>query len=343
MKFLLIRCPRCGLWCGVYAVPAELYDIITPLVFQGVRRAAPPALSPFCLPIPLLTTTEQVTYICCAAPYPAPHSCPPGTVSRSSETMGEATSVPFPQLLDRVMTPDREVILTTMSVDADGMQIKVLQQWTRGLGHRRRNALVVSPDERSCSLIRTQASLPCHVDERPAPRRSGQKSQPAAFDLKWRYLRDLTRMNISTLFADSDVAWFRDPLGHWDKRFDVQGLSDVRSVHLSVGKFHEITCRQAFMERHYGYVQGKSVYPCQSAGIVFVVPSLASVSFLSDQYEYLLAHPAEWDQWVFQLMVMRYTIGLGDELPPLRYRLRRRERRREHSWRRATMHRAAMR
>ena len=30
---------------------------------------------------------------------------------------------------------------------------------------------------------------------------------------------------------------------------------------------------------------------------------------------------SRWDQFIYQLMVMRYTIGLGDELAPLRYRL----------------------
>ena len=36
---------------------------------------------------------------------------------------------------------------------------------------------------------------------------------------------------------------------------------------------------------------------------------------------YIADKPNEWEQKAFQLMVVRYLIGLGDELPPLRYRL----------------------
>ena len=28
-----------------------------------------------------------------------------------------------------------------------------------------------------------------------------------------------------------------------------------------------------------------------------------------------------WDQWMYQLLVARYTLGIGDELPPLRHQL----------------------
>ena len=31
--------------------------------------------------------------------------------------------------------------------------------------------------------------------------------------------------------------------------------------------------------------------------------------------------PNEWEQKAYQLLVMRYLIGLGDDLAPLRYRL----------------------
>ena len=36
---------------------------------------------------------------------------------------------------------------------------------------------------------------------------------------------------------------------------------------------------------------------------------------------YLRMRPNEWEQKAYQLLVMRYLIGLGDELAPLRYRL----------------------
>lgn len=44
-------------------------------------------------------------------------------------------------------------------------------------------------------------------------------------------------------------------------------------------------------------------------------------SFLDGLYGYLHARPNEWEQKAFQLLVMRYLIGLGDDLEPIRYRL----------------------
>lgn len=38
-------------------------------------------------------------------------------------------------------------------------------------------------------------------------------------------------------------------------------------------------------------------------------------------YAYLSVRNNEWEQKAFQLIVMRYLVGIGDELPPLRYRL----------------------
>ena len=65
----------------------------------------------------------------------------------------------------------------------------------------------------------------------------------------------------------------------------------------------------------------RSVYPCQSTGLWYVRDATAAAAFLDGLVEYLREKPNEWEQKAFQLLVMRYLVGLGDELPPLRYRL----------------------
>ena len=65
----------------------------------------------------------------------------------------------------------------------------------------------------------------------------------------------------------------------------------------------------------------RSIYPCQSTGLWFARDCVACRAFFDGLYGYLEERPNEWEQKAFQLMVMRYLVGLGDELPPLRYRL----------------------
>ena len=38
------------------------------------------------------------------------------------------------------------------------------------------------------------------------------------------------------------------------------------------------------------------------------------IAFFSEMYDYLLARPNEWEQKAYQLLVMRFLIGLGDDL-----------------------------
>ena len=65
----------------------------------------------------------------------------------------------------------------------------------------------------------------------------------------------------------------------------------------------------------------RSIYPCQSTGLWYMRDRPQSRAMLAGLYAYLFAHPNEWEQKAFQLIVMRYLVGLGDDLPPLRYRL----------------------
>ena len=37
------------------------------------------------------------------------------------------------------------------------------------------------------------------------------------------------------------------------------------------------------------------------------------IAFFSEMYDYLLARPNEWEQKAYQLLVMRFLIGLGDD------------------------------
>ena len=41
------------------------------------------------------------------------------------------------------------------------------------------------------------------------------------------------------LVSDSDVAWMRDPFAHWDRTFELQGLSDIRSMNVTTQRHHE--------------------------------------------------------------------------------------------------------
>ena len=64
-----------------------------------------------------------------------------------------------------------------------------------------------------------------------------------------------------------------------------------------------------------------SVYPCQSTGLWYSRSTLATNAFLEGLNRFLLTHPDVWEQKAFQLLVVRYLIGLEDRLPPLRYQL----------------------
>ena len=90
------------------------------------------------------------------------------------------------------------------------------------------------------------------------------------------------------------------------------------------------------------------VYPCASAHVFFLRATLAGRAFSQGMpanptpnpnpnpnpspspnpipnpsegmHEYVRDRPNEWGR-AFQLIVMRYTVGVGDDLPPLRFRL----------------------
>jgi len=89
---------------------------------------------------------------------------------------------------------------------------------------------------------------------------------------------------------------------------------------LTVQAYHEITCMRPWLEQRYSKAK-RSVYPCQSCGIFFVRSARATRAFAEGLYGYVVHAADKWDQYIYQLMVMRYLVGLGDDLAPLRYRL----------------------
>merc|ERR1712190_195212 len=117
---------------------------------------------------------------------------------------------------------------------------------------------IVGTDEQTCSVART-ASLPCFVDGLVQQKHRGEadKHLPelgstvkgklaksanmfgAQVQLKWWYTRALLHGRYHLVFSDADVSWLRDPLRHWERSFDVQGLSDIYSSNLTLQPYHE--------------------------------------------------------------------------------------------------------
>ena len=70
------------------------------------------------------------------------------------------------------------------------------------------------------------------------------------------------------------------------------------------------------------YERGRrTVYPCQSTGLWLARATPAVAAFFREMSDYLIERPAEWEHKSYQLLVVRFLIGLGDDLPPIRYRL----------------------
>ena len=215
-------------------------------------------------------------------------------------------------------------------------QVRMLRQFS---GHLRRPFLLVGADERTCASA-LAAQVPCFSDgmlntsaqdaaSELVVRKSLRKSRNMFGRhvlLKWFYARALLNLRYHLVFSDPDIAWVQDPFANWERApgapayFDLQGLADIRSVNLTTQKHHEITCIRPWMESMYEHSR-RSVYPCQSTGLWYMRDGPASRALLDGLYGYLTARPNEWEQKAFQLLVMRYLVGLGDELPPLRYRL----------------------
>ena len=218
-----------------------------------------------------------------------------------------------------VATPQRELMYTTVDMDRAGHQLILLRQWAGNLREAFSHALVVGANHDTCAVVRN-ASIPCFVDG-VAPKLKGKQNffgQQVV--MKWWMAMQLLEGRFNIVFSDPDIAWLRDPYAVWDRSYDLQGLSDIRSVNLTVQKHHEITCMRPWMENMYEHSR-RSVYPCQSTGLWYMRDLPQSRAFLATLYGYLQARPNEWEQKAFQLLVMRFLVGIGDELPPLRYRL----------------------
>ena len=211
------------------------------------------------------------------------------------------------------------LLYTTFQMDKARFQLVMLTQWMGNLRGRAANALLVGTDAATCHVVRN-ASMPCWVDEASPKLRGKQNAFGHQVLVKWWYAKVLSAGGYRVIFSDSDVAWMRDPFAHWDRTFELQGLSDIRSMNVTTQRHHEITCMRGWMESMYEHSK-RSIYPCQSTGLWFARDCVACRAFFDGLYGYLEERPNEWEQKAFQLMVMRYLVGLGDELPPLRYRL----------------------
>ena len=146
-----------------------------------------------------------------------------------------------------VASTKRELIYTTVSMDRALVQLVFLRQWFGNLGARARNVLLVGANEHTCQVVR-EASIPCFADAAAPTQRGRQNGFGSQVTLKWWYARVLAEARFHLIFSDPDVVWLRDPFAHWERSFDFQGLSDIRSVNLTVQSHHEITCMRPWME-----------------------------------------------------------------------------------------------
>ena len=212
-----------------------------------------------------------------------------------------------------------ELMFTTVSIDKPLHQLIFLRQWYGNLRSAAPHAMLLGADARTCRAARN-ATIPCFVDGVAPMLRGKQNMFGHQVLLKWWYAKQLLGLSYHIVFSDPDIAWLADPFDKWDTSFDLQGLSDIRHVNVTTQKFHEITCLRPWMEQMYEHSR-RSIYPCQSTGLWFMRDRPQTRALLVGLYNYLEARPNEWEQKAFQLIVMRYLVGLGDDLPPMRYRL----------------------
>ena len=160
--------------------------------------------------------------------------------------------------------------------------------------------------------------------------------------VKWWYAAALTRGGFHVLLSDADVRFLRDPLAGWGGAYDLEALSDIRQPTLTSGRdgvSHGLVgaCHDPWHDAAYRTVAGRhsngvAPAPCLSTSLVYLRSSCATM--LATLVDFITAN-ATWGQpdyfdfastWafakgVFQVMVVRYAIGLGDEVPPLHARL----------------------
>ena len=83
------------------------------------------------------------------------------------------------------------------------------------------------------------------VARRCAPLIDNPRARPVAPSrrqvlLKWWYAQALLRLRHHIIFSDPDIAWLADPFDAWQRSFDLQGLSDIFSMNLTLQRHHEI-------------------------------------------------------------------------------------------------------
>ena len=250
----------------------------------------------------------------------------PTAVKRIGEVLALSRRQPILSSVEEVIkvatsvaSAKRELMFSTVTMDRPQYQLIFLRQWFGHLGARARNVFLVGANEATCAVAR-EASLPCFTDDASPKQNGKQNGFGYQVVLKWWYAMVLSQAGLHLLFSDPDIVWLKDPFQHWDRSFDFQGLSDIRSVNLTTQRHHEITCMRPWMENMYEHGR-RSLYPCQSTGLWYARSTPPTHAFLHGLHGYIRSRPNEWEQKAYQLIVMRYLIGLGDELVPLRYRL----------------------
>ena len=151
-------------------------------------------------------------------------------------------------VVEAVANPNRELLFTTVSIDKALHQLIFLRQWQGNLRLASGHALMLGADERTCMAARN-ATIPCFVDGVAPTLRGKQNQFGHQVLLKWWYARQMLSLNYHLIFSDPDIAWLSDPFARWDHSFDLQGLSDIRSVNLTTQAHHEITCIRPWMEK----------------------------------------------------------------------------------------------
>lgn len=204
------------------------------------------------------------------------------------------------RIATQLATAQRQIMFTTVTMDRSQHQLLFFRQWAGNLRSRLANALVIGTNEYTCRVLRN-ASIPCFVDKL-APSLSGKQNFfGSQVLLKWWYANALLLHSFHIIFSDPDIAWVRDPFAAWDESYDLQGLSDIRSVNLTVQRHHEITCVRPWMDQMYEHSK-RSIYPCMSTGLWYMRDTVPSRAFSDGLYGYLRARSNEWEQKAFQVV-----------------------------------------
>lgn len=250
----------------------------------------------------------------------------------------------YAKVAARVASSEGQIVLTTLSfasLSGPRLQdhIEMTQNFAMHLQEvgRLENTLILSQDFGTCEALEA-TGVPCLIDRAsPSPASLPEQYANSAHLLtKFWHAAELTLLSLEVLFIDNDVVTLKDPFQSHDRSFDIEGLSDWLGADLpthkqvtlgSCGRY-KIVLDPSVKGGQYLSGSGgaetnlmRYVHPCQSTGLWFVQPSVASRRFLKDMLDWLIVeHPTQWEQSAFNEIIVANLMGLGKE-PGLRYRL----------------------